>query len=213
MAWLVLALLLAAPRPGRLDDGCGDSYYWRCGDICIHARGSSWYKPAQPCHCDGEVFGPDAGKWCCGGTNCTGGQWSPAICTNGVALNLNQSCQGGECNYHSEDINRNWLNARVYAAACTNTSTCVKEGEGKTRYGTYKQTVCTGDSSCEGELDWCREETRKNETCPAGFTRCLPSLGRGSKKMGGNKTKSIPGQCIEASDSEKNNCLRLNLLV
>ena len=67
----------------------------------------------------------------------------------------------------------------------------------------YKPTICTGNASCEGELDWCREEERKEEKCSDGFTRC-------PDKKEGNGTKSIPGQCFENSkmmDGKENNCL------
>lgn len=94
---------------------------------------------------------------------------------------------------------------------CTNTSTCVKEGEGiglfREEEGHYNQTICTGNSSCEGELDWCREEVRKEEKCPGKLIRCP---GIGSNKEGGNGTKFIPGQCIEPPkmrDGKENNCL------
>ena len=66
--------------------------------------------------------------------------------------------------------------------------------------------MCTADSTCEGELEGCRKEVRKEEECPSGFTRCLHI---GSME-GGNGTNSIPGQCIEIkqqNDSKENNCL------
>ena len=76
--------------------------------------------------------------------------------------------------------------------------TCIKEGEGTWDDFNYKQTICTGDSSCEGELAWCKKEERKGEKCPRegssdGFTHCSPSLG--GKKRG----NGIPGQCIDES--------------
>ena len=76
---------------------------------------------------------------------------------------------------------------------------------------------CTGNSNCTGELDWCREEARKEKDCltfsqqmsidVGRVARCLPM---GSSKEGGNGTNSIPGQCIQASkmrDGKENNCL------
>ena len=69
-----------------------------------------------------STFGAYDGKWCCGGSNCTGGctrwkeghkegdrtdfcaEWSPAICTTGVALNLDQSCEVG-CTKKHEILN------------------------------------------------------------------------------------------------------------
>ena len=191
--------------------------YWRCGDICTSA-----VAPAKDCTCGTSRFSHNEGKWCCS-TNCIGGGcrrwkpghkegdlpnhcavWTPAVCPNGIALQLNQSCNG-DCNYYGEDSRRNEVSSRSYVGACNNTSTCIKEGEGTT--GTYRPTVCTGDSSCEGELDWCREEGRKEEKCPSGFTRCLRV---GSNAEGGNATKSIPGQCINVKqwrDGESNHCL------
>ena len=114
---LLLFLLLFLPHNSQAEDGCQGEYghlYWRCGDVCTAA-----YAPEQNCTCGGETFSPNDGKWCCG-TNCTGGclerkqgykdgdhplycvEWSLAICTNGVALPLNESCNG-VCNYHPED--------------------------------------------------------------------------------------------------------------
>ena len=39
-------------------------------------------------------------------------------------------------------------------------------GKGGTYGGDYKQSICTGDSSCEGEQTWCKQEERKSEICP-----------------------------------------------
>ena len=222
-----LLLLLLLPHNSQGMDGChldGEwgSLYWRCGDVCTSEYAGT---KLGTCTCGNSTFGWNEGKWCCG-KNCTGGclkweeghkdgddpfrcaEWEPVICSTGVALNLNQSCQGS-CNYYGGDESRNYLIRRSYAAACANTSTCVKEGEGITgaRGYTYKPTICTGDYSCEGELDWCREEERKEEKCPEGFIRC-PGIGNNAE--GGNRSKSIPGQCIENSkvrDGKENNCL------
>merc|ERR1712130_294486 len=133
-------------------------------------------------------------------------EWSKVICNTGIALNLTESCQES-CNYYPQDKTRNIKSTRSYVPICKNTSICVKEGEGTTYFNpvthfvTYKPTICTGNSSCEGELDWCREEERKEEKCPKeedkftiGFIRC-PGISK--NKEGGNGTKSIPGQCIE----------------
>ena len=87
-------------------------------------------------------------------------------------------------------------------AACANPSTCLKEGEGSRLK--YRPTICMGNSSCEGELDWCREERRKEEKCPDLFTRCVRAM------QGGNGTKSIPGQCIKVNklgDGKEKDCL------
>ena len=69
-------------------------------------------------------------------------------------------------------MSRNNFRSRSYVKACNSlNNTCVKEGEVK-QVGTaqlatsYTATICTGDSSCEGELAWCREEARKGEECP-----------------------------------------------
>ena len=37
---------------------------------------------------------------------------------------------------------------------------------GGTHGGRYKQSICTGDSSCEGEQTWCKQEERKSEIPP-----------------------------------------------
>ena len=191
------------------------------------------------CTCGNSTFSHGDGKWCCG-TNCTGGsclrwgkkekwvngtwsihgedakegdhpkycdEWLPAICTTGIALNLTESC-GGFCNYYGEDKNRNFLDSRSYVSACSNTSICVKEGEG------YRRTICTGDSSCEGELDWCREEERKEEKCPGessymnefGYSKC-PGI---SNIEGGNGKNFTLFQCIDLEklgDGKENDCL------
>ena len=133
-------------------------------------------------------------------------EWRPATCTNGVAIPLNQKCNG-VCNEH---LNDKYRDSRSYVAACGNTSNCVKEGEGITGIISYRPTICTGDSNCEGELAWCRDNERKNETCPVGFARCSPTLGGSTKKGNGSETNRIPGQCIEedqAQDGRINHCL------
>ena len=221
---LLLPLLLFLPDNTQGMDGCqvemsayAAKFYWRCGDICTSATVAI----RQNCTCGDSQFGSDDGRWCCG-TNCTGGclrwkydvdegipdscaEWSPTICTTGLALNLNESCEG-QCNYHGQDVYRNYLNDRSYVAASSDTNICVKEGEGKTGYPpTYKQTVCNGDSIYEGELDWCRKDERRAEECPLEFVRCRHSNGEGGKG-----TNFIPGQCIERSkigDGGVNNCL------
>ena len=235
---LLPLLLLLLPHNSQGMDGCqgkissgvhaGENYwmrdYWKCGDVCTH------YK--SQCSCVGEKLNHDDTKWCCGGTKCTSGtcskwmrgykegsdpyyctEWSPAICTTGVALNLNQVCNGS-CNENVLDDKRNSMSSRSFVAACNNDNICVKEGEGFTHsLGTYRPTICTGDSSCEGELDWCREEKREEEECPTNlfgrnlFTRCLRIS---STNKVGNGTKYIPGQCIELKklrDGKENNCL------
>ena len=222
---LPLLLLLLLPRNNQATDGCqGEGGLglanWRCGDVCTG-------RDVQ-CFCGNSKFKYDDGKWCCA-TNCTGGgclqwreghkegdaswhclEWEPAKCTTGVALNLTESCgQSHRCNYHGEDEHRSWLISRSHVAACANTSTCVKEGEGNSFYSNYKLSICTGDSSCEGELDWCKKEERKEEKCPAGFIIRCPGIS--SNKEGGHNGKNfIPGQCIElkkAKDGKENNCL------
>ena len=213
-----LLLLFLLPHISQASDGCHGEYgkygyfYWRCGDVCTRQK--------EQCFCGNSRYGFYEEKWCCA-TNCTGGclqwnegykegdhpnncaEWQPANCTNGVALKLTESCgQSHTCNYHGQDGGRE----RSYVAACANTSICVKEGEQVTTTN-YNQTICTGDSSCAGEQEWCREEGRKEEECPHGFIRCP---GIGSNKGGCNVTKSIPGQCFEyskARDGKENNCL------
>ena len=88
----------------------------------------------------------------------------------------------------------------------------MKEGEGATWLEGYTQTICTGDPSCEGEVAWCKEEERKNETCPSidrsqddmgvELSRCSPALG-GSKKK--EWTNGIPGQCVKNSETQDGN--------
>ena len=199
--------------------------FW-CGDVWTHSN--------SQCVCGKENMSYNAAQWCCA-TNCTGGclrwmdkkswvnetwvktgeytegddpvlckVWLPAICTTGVTLNLTQSCNK-KCNQNLQDLERNWHKSRSHVAACVNTSTCIKEGQGEGGHGNYSQTICTGDSSCEGELNWCRDEVRKEENCPGDFVRCI-----GSNTEEGNGTKSIPGQCIHPSkmrDGRESNCL------
>lgn len=219
---LLLPLLLLLPHNNRGMDGCQGKYgqnRWKCGDVCT-------YIEAQ-CTCGNSTFKQGDGKWCCS-TNCTGGnclRWkeggspwdclerSPAICTTGVALNLTESCGSKyKCNENQQDAHRNLYSSRSHLAACADNRTCVKEGEGATAgnwdgmglTSGYKPTICTGDSSCEGELAWCKKEERKNENCleigqsgGVEFTRCLPTLVGGKKKKDDSQTKWIPGQCIE----------------
>ena len=132
-------------------------------------------------------------------------EWSPAICTNGVALPLSQRCNG-RCNFYPEDPWRNADSSRSHLPACSEANSCVKEGEGKTGWqswqtvdvtyihNTFKQTMCTGIQNCDGELTWCQMDERRNEAClQSGHTRCVPTLGGG--KRGSND--QVPGQCIE----------------
>ena len=81
------------------------------------------------------------------------------------------------------------------------TSNCIQVME------TAGTETCSGTNVCEGELAWCREDKRKEQKCPEGFIRCLRP---GRDKKGGDGTRSIPGQCIEATkmmDGKENNCL------
>ena len=205
-------------------DGYGDfgREYWKCGDVCTYYKEQCScggekirFGNGEWCcggvNCEGGKCLEWAEKWTfVDGTYGNHGErfkegdgpqhcakWSPAVCTTGFVQNLNKSC-AGECNHHPEDIYRNWRASRSYVAACSNNTICVKEGEGTTEViydPTYKPTICTGDASCDGELQWCQSEERKNETCPRlltetrtyEFTRC-PGL---------NRNKSIStGQCI-----------------
>ena len=224
---LLLLLLLMLPHNIQAMDGCQRSLFWRCGDVCTSAHEGT----KQDCTCGDTKFGPGDSMWCCG-TSCTGGcsrwrpgggtaitphptwcaEWSPAKCADGIALHLSQSCKE-RCNEHLTDKDRNYYSSRSYVAACTNTSTCVKEGEGISSVGTFTPTICTGNSSCEGELTWCKKEERKNETCPSvftvPFTRCSPTLG-GRKEKDSSGTSLIPGQCIDqrrAKDERIYHCL------
>ena len=163
--------------------------------------------------------------------NCA--EWSPAECTNGVVKSVNETC-AGKCNYHPEDVARHvsvdyrsWqLTSRSYVAACSNKTICVKEGGKYNRKWEkwedkwdkrdkwdedakweYKYTICTGNSRCQGELQWCQSKERKTEKCPDGFKRCP---GIGSNNKGINRTKSVFGQCIEYEkmrDGNENNCV------
>ena len=205
---LPLLLLLLLPHSTQGMDGCNGRSQWRCGDHCISEE--------EQCTCGNETFSHEDLKWCCKGVNCTGGscskrdrwercvKWSPGICSSGVALSLSQSCDG-QCNYFSNDRDRNHLTSRSTIGACNNKSMCVKEGEHS--HDDYKPTICTGNPGCEGELSWCSDEARKEEECPDGFVRCL-STSRNQKAE--NKTKSIYGQCIKRKqwrDGRENNCI------
>ena len=212
---LLLLFLLLHNSHGM--DGCpGDentlgSQSSRCGDVC-----ASQYELF--CTCGNTTFHfHEESKWCCG-TNCTAGvcvqwkyghkegdwkgwctEWLPPNCPTGVALQLNQSCEG-RCNFYVEDGSRNNRSPRSHIPACVNRKICVKEGEGghETGIQPFTQTICAGDSSCEGELDWCREEERKKEKCPwYGDGYGLRCLRFGSNKKWGNTTKSIPGLCFD----------------
>ena len=174
----LLLHLLLFPHNSQGMDGC-EVLRWRCGDKCIH--------PKADCSCGGEKIKSNEAKFCCA-SNCTHDGSRSGNCTNGVALNLTQSCNGS-CNYYGDDEDRNFYSSRSHVAACGDTTTCIKEGEGTTFDGNYKQTICTGDSSCEGEeLAWCKKEERKEEKCPKigiieiKLTRCSPRLGRSKKK-------------------------------
>ncbi len=220
---LLLPLLLLLPHNSQGMDGCEghiidkDGYMrndWRCGDKCIDSRAE--------CSCGGEKIKSNEAKFCCA-SNCTAGScirwkkghseggrhvycavWSPGNCIDGDVHNLTKSCNGS-CNYYRQDEYRNFRSSRSHVAACGDTKTCIKEGEGRTGLpgltANYKPTICTGDSSCKGELAWCEKEERKEEKCPEGFIRCSPSLG-GSKNKSGN---GIPGQCIEESKAKDEN--------
>ena len=210
-------------------DGCEGKFgrfYWKCGDVCISAHPEN----PQNCVCGDETFGPNATKWCyaknCSGgecQNCTVGdclerrngdkqgdvdprecdKWSPAICTNGVALPLNKSMKG-KCNEYLKDKFRNHLSTRTYVKGCQNTSVCLKEGEGRTsslidaniEYPDFRQTICSGNSSCKGALSWCKREERKNETCLLRFVRCSSTMG-GKQRKDIISPNGLPGQCIE----------------
>ena len=227
---MLLLYLLLLLHNSQAMDGCpgGAGLFWRCGDICTSAL-SSFGLTSQNCTCGSSTFGHNDGKWCCG-TNCTGGctkwkegskegdnplkcaEWSPAICTTGLTLNLTEACNG-KCNYYGKDASRNGVVIRSYVLSCANAKTCIKEAEGTpdTLVGVpyvrnYTPTICTGNPTCEGELDWCREEKRKEEECTGGFSRCLRT---GSNKKVGNEKKSIPGQCIQAKKvkDEEIDCL------
>ena len=213
----------------RQDCNCGNTTFnvdagkWCCASNCTGGSCLRWKRPGIERGGIKLVLqwlwkgtnSPDYCAECKSGDYCA--EWSPVKCTNGVALNLTQSCNG-TCNFFGGDKHRNYLTSRSYVAACSNnTSICTKEGEGKAIFGKeeYRPTICSGDPSCAGELDWCREEGRKNEEClggdgtvdikdtlPQKFTRCLRI---GSNKDGGNQTKSIPGQCIEKSKARTGN--------
>ena len=179
-----LLLLLVLPHETQGMDGCEYARSWRCNDVCIDYR--------KNCQCGNETFGFKDLKWCC----------------NNVILHLNESCEG-RCNYYPNDINRNHNLTRSFVPLICegNKTTCVQEGEGGTNDLSYKPTICTGNSSCGGELTWCREEERKEEKCPFRFAHCP---GIRSNKKGGNRSKSISGQCVEATkleDGEVSDCL------
>ena len=190
---------------GGEEIGVGDDK-WCCGGVnCEGGKCLEWEeKPDWEQSFPGGRFKEEDGLWYCA-------KWSPAVCTTGVVQNLNESC-AGECNYHPEDIFRNTYASRSYVAACSNNTICVKEGEGTTEViydPTYKPTICTGDASCDGELQWCQSEERKNETCPRGvghdFTRC-PGL-NGNKSMSGqciffNQMRDGEAHCLDRSDED-----------
>ena len=213
--WVTIQDCNCGQTTSNIDDG-----KWCCGSNCTGGECLRWEHGFKKPGAGGELLaaqvlwkGADSLDFCA--------EWSPINCTTGVALDLNQSCNGS-CNFYGGDIHRNRWRSRSHVGVCVNTNICVKEGEGNALLGglDYKPTICSGDSSCVGELDWCREESRKEEKClggdgsiptknhtPQKFVRCLRI---GSNKVGGNGTKSIPGQCIEKSklkDGEENDCL------
>ena len=176
---LPLLLLIVLPHETQGLDGCPSeegvfSERWRCNDVCIYEH--------KDCKCGDETFGINDLKWCC----------------NGVTLNLGKSCDG-RCNFYGNDTGRSAKGERAFVPLICdgNETTCVKEGTGSTWDGDYKQTICAGNSSCDGELTWCQEEERKKEKCGSDsrdFVRCP---GIRSNKKAGNSTKSISGQCVE----------------
>ena len=198
--------------------------YWKCGDNCTHYN--------SECLCGNETLKHSDDRWCCG-SQCTRGsclwwkstqgffaqqfkegdnpehcaEWSPAVCTNGAVLDLTQTCNN-TCNEHLQDQYRNKFSPRSHISACKAPNTCIKEGEGISGHFNdkdYKSTICTGDASCEGELAWCKEEERKIEICPIGFSRCLPTLGGSKNKTIGKSANNIPGQCIPVKKSKDGN--------
>ena len=191
-------LLLFLLHNNQADDGCPSGLQlWRCGDVCTDVEPGS---RKFDCTCSDTTFGPDDGMWCCA-KNCSTTDdedkrfisWSNAVCPDGVALRLDQSCNN-TCNQHLSDDERNLQTSRSYIAACTNSNTCVKEADGSTMGGDYQPTICTGNSSCEGELAWCKSQERKNETCNAWYIRCS-TIFEGKQET--NNANGMPGQCIE----------------
>ena len=158
---LCLTILLLL-HSNQADDGCKSNLtqLWRCGDVCTNNDETP--SGQRDCTCGDTKFGPNDGMWCCA-KNCSTTDdedkrfisWSNAVCPDGVALRLDQSCNN-TCNQHLSDEERNLQTSRSYIAACTNSSTCVKEADGSTMGGDYQPTICTGNSSCEGELAWCK---------------------------------------------------------
>ena len=196
-------LLLFLPHETQGMDGC-EGLRWRCNDECIRidvdcqcgdetlGSGDETSSDDETFVSGDETFGYDDLKWCC----------------NNVAINLSQNCEG-QCNYYPNDEYRNERSARSFVPVICggNKTTCVQEGEGSRQDLAYKQTICTGKSSCDKELVWCREEERREEKCPTKHVHC-PGI-RSNKKTG-NSTKSIPGQCVDRrklEDGEVNDCL------
>ena len=183
---------------------------WRCGDACVSVY--------NLCDCGGELlaqvlgyqslsieqYNPEAvaNKWCCMNTNLTCSRnekfetrvkrsqatiYSEGIAATcpGTAIPLNQSCDG-DCLYNGRNSHRSSL---THVAACKDTDVCVKE---RPNY-LESYSVCNGEGQCEGELDWCRDDKRREEVFVEPFIQCSTfTLGDEGK---------IPGQCISATQA------------
>ena len=191
----------------KYDDG-----RWCCGSQCTSGSCLRWKEKKEKIN--GEWVGTgelhkegDEPYYCI--------EWAPAVCTTGVLLNLTETCNK-ICNEHPQDKYRDYFSPRSHVFACRAADSCIKEGEvnfdgikdstGEDKE--YKPTICTGDSSCDGELTWCKQEERKNETCPnivglgKKFTRCLPILRGGENNTTHDRVNGIPGQCYHKQKSK-----------
>ena len=106
--WL---LLLAWPATVSPDDGCKESWEWRCGDLCIYRR--------AVCQCGERSIRYNDDLWCCHAGPCTDGgrgwrsNFHGRCPANSTALPLSQSCRGN-CNYHNTDVYRNYRYTRSH---------------------------------------------------------------------------------------------------
>ena len=104
-------------------DGCEESSFWRCGDVCIGFEST--------CDCGGHLFNRTEGKWCCQNVNCfpTGGEsyWTLDAYCDGTPLGLDETCNN-TCNFHQDDEFGSARNYKPCTANHMKTTECIPEG-------------------------------------------------------------------------------------
>ena len=103
MPLLAVALLLAAPRPTSLHDGCGTSG-WRCGDTCISSSMIQGIFPPT-CKCANSRVSVLQPTYCCTPSPCIkgGSKVFPIVsCPNGSVLPLTEPCLAAQPSPHCD---------------------------------------------------------------------------------------------------------------